>query len=129
MIGKGLCDSGKRSFALRNRGRRGTHQDQLVIDSTSGEIAFAGRLSIVPHVEIKVIAAATQKQTTDLPIEGWHQHWLGIHRSEFGDFETEVVTGPETRVEAVFLTHQHSFYEAGTPEDGERRTFHEGLIA
>jgi hypothetical protein len=32
-------------------------------------------------------------------------------------------------VEAVFVSHHHSFYEAETVEDSERRSYHESLIA
>jgi hypothetical protein len=32
-------------------------------------------------------------------------------------------------VEALYFSHCHSFYEAGTPEDAERRIYHEGIIA
>ena len=32
------------------------------------------------------------------------------------------------RVHSVLLAHQHSFYTTDTPEDAERRAFHEGVI-
>ncbi|MDR3403499.1 MAG: hypothetical protein P4L99_13460 [Chthoniobacter sp.] len=41
----------------------------------------------------------------------------------------EVATGLESRVEGVFLCHRHPFYDAATPDDSERRVFHEGVIA
>ena len=54
---------------------------------------------------------------------------MGFHDSHHGTFEVEVLThGPE-RVYVVMLSHQHPFYEPGTPEDSERRAFHEGVIS
>ena len=35
----------------------------------------------------------------------------------------------EHRVEALFLSHRHPFYQSDTPEDSERRAYHEGVIA
>ncbi len=59
---------------------------------------------------------------------GWDQHNLGFHDSEFGKFEVEVASGPEGRIHIVFLAHSHAFYQPATPDDNERRTFHEGVI-
>ncbi len=66
--------------------------------------------------------------TRKLPVPGWSQHALGLHTSDHGDFQVEVSVGMERRVEAVFLSHRHPFYEADTPEDSERRAYHEGVI-
>ncbi len=39
------------------------------------------------------------------------------------------MSGAERRIEGVFLSHSHSFYEVGTTDDSERHAFHEGVIA
>jgi hypothetical protein len=54
---------------------------------------------------------------------------MGDHPSDHGRFEVNVVTGEERRVEALYFCHSHSFYTATTPEDEERRIYHEGVIA
>lgn len=53
---------------------------------------------------------------------------LGNHASEHGTFEVEALSLDDDRVQLVLLSHQHPFYEPGTPEDEDRRVFHEGLI-
>ncbi|CAN5693578.1 hypothetical protein BH09VER1_BH09VER1_04310 [soil metagenome] len=70
--------------------------------------------------------AVTRKR---LPVKGWHQYLLYDHPSPFGPFSVEVVTSDEQRVAGVFLSHVHTFYERNTPEDTERRAFHDGVIA
>jgi hypothetical protein len=32
------------------------------------------------------------------------------------------------RIQVVLMSHRHSFYELNTPDDAERRAFHEGVI-
>jgi hypothetical protein len=108
----------------------------MIIAST-GEVCFGKGLCLVPHTPVQSILAAGMYtmnkkwsvETRELPIEGWKQHLLGVHKSDFGDFEVEAVTGPERRIEGVFLSHHHAFYNPGTPDDAERRVFHEGVIA
>ena len=106
----------------------------MIIAST-GEVCFETGLCVAPHQPFQSILADAKwkNQSTvslrKLPLEGWTQYVLGIHKSDHGDFEVELATGPELRVEGVFLSHHHSFYDPSTPEDAERRTFHEGVIA
>ena len=106
----------------------------MIIAST-GEVCFEKGLNIRPHQFIQpfsIKAPGTNDFpiiTRDLPVEGWKKHGLGIHKSDHGDFDIEVVTGSEGRVEGVFLSHMHSFYEAGTPGDAERRVYHDSIIA
>jgi hypothetical protein len=97
----------------------------------NGEIDFADGLRITAHSRIEPLLLVRPAAVTSrtLPIEGWSQHCLGEHASGFGEFAVEVAVGAEQRVEAVFLSHAHSFYEATTPDDAERRVFHEGVIA
>lgn len=103
-----------------------------MITASSGEVSFSDDLRIAPHIEIVALLKASTRyeiRKRDLPIKGWMQLILGIHTSDHGDFEVEATMGPECRVEGVFLSHHHSFYEPNTLEDSERRTFHEGVIA
>lgn len=107
----------------------------MIIAST-GEVCFGG-LCVAPHSPVKAILTAAVEvlanpqavKTRKLPIEGWAQHNLGIHGSDCGHFDVEVVTGPERRIEGVFLSHHHAFYDPLTPGDSERRVFHDGVIA
>lgn len=41
----------------------------------------------------------------------------------------EALTAEEDRVYLVLLSHSHDFYEKDTPQDAERRAFHEGVIS
>ena len=102
----------------------------MILPST-GEIDFTDGLRITAHALIQPLLRNTRRPVWScaLPVEGWNQHFLGEHPSSFGRFEVEVATGAEDRVEGVFLRHVHPFYEAATPEDSERRAFHEGVIA
>lgn len=98
----------------------------------TGEVNFASGLRITAHTPIVQLLAdlpSSKVSTNSLPIDGWNQHLLGIHESDFGRFEVEVVSGSEDRVEGAFLSHIHPFYRSDTPEDSERRAFHDGVIA
>jgi hypothetical protein len=56
------------------------------------------------------------------------RHVLGFHLSEHGTFEVEALSESEDRVRVVLLSHRHTFYEPTTPDDAERKIFHEGVI-
>jgi hypothetical protein len=102
-----------------------------MIAPSTGEVSFTDGLRITAHSLIQSLPRVTLENITshELPVKGWSQHHLGEHPSSVGPFAVEAVTGMEHRVEGVFLSHAHSFYEATTPEDSERRAFHEGIIA
>ena|SRR6202453_2239159 len=104
----------------------------MIIAST-GEVYFGKALSVMPHQPFSSIMVDAKRKgdfsKRKLPIEGWTQFMLGIQKSDHGDFEVEVVTGPELRVEGVFLSHHHTFYDPKTPDDTERRVFHDSVIA
>jgi hypothetical protein len=103
-----------------------------VIIPSTGEVGFADGLRITAHVLVSRLLEALPQDiisTRELPIEGWRQHVLGKHASNHGVFFVEVATGSEGRVEAVFLSHCHEFYDSTTPIDSERRVYHEGIIA
>lgn len=102
----------------------------MILPST-GEISFTDGLRITAHALIQPLLRSTPGSVSSraLPVEGWNQHLLGEHPSSFGQLDVEVATGAEHRVEGVFLRHVHPFYDPATPEDSERRAFHEGIIA
>jgi hypothetical protein len=103
-----------------------------VILPSTGEIGFEDGLRITAHAYVARLSRSLIEERISaraLPVPGWEQHRLGEHLSSHGRFEVEVVCGPERRVEGVFLKHLHPFYEPDTPEDRERRVFHEGIIA
>jgi hypothetical protein len=102
----------------------------MIIPST-GEVSFIDGLRITAHAMIQPLLRTTPEpfSSRTLPVEGWSQHLLGKHLSHFGAFEVEVATGTEHRVEGVFLSHAHPFYDVTPPEDSERRAFHDGIIA
>ena len=103
-----------------------------MITSSTGEVGFDDGLRITAHASLPLLLGALPANTVStrsLPIDGWEQHLLGQHHSSFGTFSVEVSTGVERRVEAVFLSHCHSFYDAAAEQDSERRAFHEGIVA
>lgn len=104
-----------------------------MIALATGEVDFEDGLRIRADEPLAALLAtlADPEQVTSiaLPIAGWRQHRLGLHPSDRGTFEVETVSGPAGRVHLVFLAHSHPFYRPGTPEDSERRAYHEGVIA
>ncbi len=94
-----------------------------MINRVTGEVSFHGGLRIVPH---QAIGSPHREQK--LSLRDWKRHILGSHDSEHGLFEVEALSSEAGRIQVVMLAHQHSFYERGTPEDAERRAFHEGVI-
>jgi hypothetical protein len=104
-----------------------------MISIINGEVSFADSLRIRAFGEVEVLKGMVEKgvKTGMRPVsaKGWFQHELGRHKSDFGTFEVEVTTWQEGLVEAVFLSHHHSFYDEPAEADGERRVFHEGVIA
>jgi hypothetical protein len=103
-----------------------------VITAATGQIEFDDGIRIAAHEQIAPLLATlvtSNAKKNALPIVGWHHHLLGEHDSSFGRFAVEVVSDRENRAAAVFLSHCHSFYDPTTPDDSERRTFHESIIA
>ncbi len=98
-----------------------------MISPHDGEVGFEDGLCIRGHAPLRRFGEFVVS-SRNLPVPGWTQHVLGLHRSEHGDFQVEVSVGTERRVEALFLSHRHPFYEPETPEDSERRAYHEGVI-
>ena len=103
-----------------------------MIKAETGEIDFRSGLHIAPHCHLRSLAfdpaSHTKIKTHQLPLQNWKRHVLGFHISEHGTFEVEVLSSDEDRIQVVLLSHQHAFYEASTPNDTERRVFHEGVI-
>src|ERR1700722_8403729 len=104
-----------------------------MINRATGEVAFRSGLCIVPHGSIQLLVARMElpasMATVNLSLKGWKRHLLGLHNSEHGTFEVEVLSSDADRVQVVLLAHQHPFYESATPDDSERYAFHEGVIS
>jgi hypothetical protein len=101
-----------------------------MIHRTTGEVGFQSGLHIVPHCSIETLVASPEIMTRiqKLSLKGWKRHVFGFHVSEHGKFEVEALSS-DNRIQVVLLAHQHTFYEPNTPDDAERRTFHEGVIS
>jgi hypothetical protein len=103
-----------------------------MINCVTGEIDFGDGLRIVPHCPLDSSSTGREKsakvQTQKLSLGDWKRHVLGSHPSEHGTFEVEALSADDDCIHVVLLSHQHRFYEAGTPEDAERRAFHEGVV-
>lgn len=110
-----------------------TQEDRGVINRVTGEISFRSGLRIQPHCSIGSLLLDSESksriQTHNLPLTGWNRHHLGSHTSEHGTFEVELLTAEGDRIYVVLLSHAHPFYERDTPQDADRRTFHEGVIS
>jgi hypothetical protein len=104
-----------------------------MINRATGEIDFRSGLRIIPHCSVKSLSAGSEKplkiQTQKLPVEDWKRHVLGPHPSEHGTFEVEALSADDDCIHVVLLSHRHPFYEPGTPEDADRRAFHEGVVS
>ena|ERR1041385_7233462 len=104
-----------------------------MINRVTGEIDFKSGLHIVPHCSIESLSMGYEiplkVQTQKLSLKDWKRHILGSHASEHGNFEVEALSADDVCVHVVLLSHQHPFYESGTREDAERRTFHNGLVS
>jgi hypothetical protein len=96
-----------------------------MISRSTGETTFEG-LRILPQAPVEPGVA---QQIRPLPVAGWFRHMLGIRNSDHGAFEVEAVSDPKHRIQVLLLSHAHPFYLANTPEDAERRAFHEGVIS
>lgn len=103
-----------------------------MINRVTGEIDFRSGLRILPHCSIQSLSvgsgAPLKVQTQKLSLKNWNRHVLGSHASEHGAFEVEALSVDDDCVHVVLLSHQHPFYESGTPEDTERRAFHDGVV-
>ena len=98
-----------------------------MISPVNGEVDFDDGLRVAAHAPLALISPSVVS-SCELPVPGWSQHILGLHPSNHGDFQVEASLDKERRVAAVFLGHRHPFYQADTPEDSERRAYHEGVI-
>jgi len=102
-----------------------------MINRVTGEVCFRSGLRILPHCAIESPSPNSKKtkvKTQKLSLKNWTRHVLGKHTSEHGTFEVEALSEDAERIRVVLLAHQHAFYESNTPEDAERRAFHEGVI-
>lgn len=102
-----------------------------MINRVTGEINFRTGLHILPHCSIRSFADSKNPlplRTQKLSLQDWKRHILGSHPSDHGTFEVEALSAGDDCVQVVLLSHRHPFYEAGTPDDAERRAFHEGIV-
>jgi hypothetical protein len=99
-----------------------------MISPVAGEVVFSDGLRFSPHEPLSASHIQDARSHSRLPIPGWTQHILGVHPSEHGSFEVEAVSDRDSRIQAVLVAHSHSFYQPGTPNDSERRAFHESII-
>ena len=99
-----------------------------MISSVTGEITFVDGLRLLPQAPADVVEALAVS-ARGLPIPGWRICDAGQRQSEYGAFEVRIVSDPEGRISLVMLAHLHDFYEPHTASDGERRVFHEGILA
>lgn len=104
-----------------------------MINRDTGEVGFKSGLLIVPHCPVEKLAAnaeaAPRIRTQDPSLKGWKRHVFGFHVSEHGTFEVEALLSDGDRIQIVLLAHRHTIYEPNTPEDADRRAFHEGVIS
>ena len=91
----------------------------------TGELAFRDGLQIQGHARLQ---AEFSHDSEDFMVPGWRSYDLGAHESDHGRFEVKATTDVECRVQLVFLAHSHPFYQTDTPNDLERRAFHENVI-
>ena len=103
-----------------------------MINRVTGEIDFRSGLRILPHCSVKSLSAGLERplkvQTQKLSLKSWNRHVLGLHSSEHGTFEVEALSADDGCIHVVLLSHQHAFYEPDTPEDADRRAFHQGVV-
>jgi hypothetical protein len=99
-----------------------------MISQVNGEVSFQDGLCIGAHSHLAGISTFVVS-SHEVSIPGWSRHPLGIHRSNHGEFDVHAIVGDERRVEALYLSHSHSYYSEETPDDAERRIYHEGVIA
>ena len=94
-----------------------------MIAPSNGEVGFTDGLCIPPFAVMErllpLISDATPVHSREIPVAGRRQFDLGAHNSDHGVFAVETSVGSEGRVEAVFLSHKHSFYDTATPADAE----------
>ncbi len=104
-----------------------------MISRVTGEIDFRSGLRILPHASIGSLSVGSKVparvKTRKLPLKDWKRHTLGSHISDHGTFEVEALSTDDDSIRVVLLSHQHPFYEPGTPDDAERRAFHVGVVS
>lgn len=106
--------------------------NRAMINRATGEVGFRSGLHVAPHCLVTELVAlpgiGPKIRTQFLPLNGWKRLVFGSHDSEHGTFEVEALSSDGDRIQIVLLAHEHGFYEPNTPEDAERRAFHDGVI-
>jgi hypothetical protein len=105
-----------------------------MISPVNGEVCFTdglwlGAFSKLPDLLGMLVNIAAQRESLPPWPERERLRPLGIHPSNRGEFSVYAILDAARRVKGVYLSHSHPFYEEKTPLDGERRIYHEGVIA
>jgi hypothetical protein len=104
-----------------------------MINRVTGELDFSNGLRVLPHASLESLSScfgpSLKVETHRLSHKDWKRHVLGFHGSEHGNFEVEALSAEDECIHVVLLSHWHPFYDVGTPEDAERRAFHDGVIS
>jgi hypothetical protein len=99
-----------------------------MISPATGEVVFSDGLGFGP---LELYSVLNQVDICSMPfplVSGWTKRVMGVHPSNHGEFDVEIVCDGDDRVQTVAVSHVHSFYQSDTPEDSERRAFHVGII-
>jgi hypothetical protein len=115
-------------------GRAITEDEQhRMIAPATGEVHFRDGLTIVAHCPIGSLPHSPRPWSfRKLPASDRKWHSLGVHPSDHGRFEVEVVSGPDHRVHAVFLAYVHdptNRVDKDKDRELERGDYHEAVIA
>jgi len=96
-----------------------------MIDPQTGVSYFTDGFAIGPETRA-VELGAYRKVSFKIP--EWHRHLLGLHLSEYGEFEVESISMSSGHLGVVILRHHHAFYDIPSDGDAERQAFHEGVL-
>jgi hypothetical protein len=100
-----------------------------MISRSTGEVVFRDGLLFRPQALLTAEQVRGAQEHHRLAVPGWFKHDFGAHESDHGSFAVAGVSDPQFRLRMLLLQHLHPFYQTDTPEDEERRAFHEGVIS
>jgi hypothetical protein len=98
-----------------------------MIAPATGEVRFHDSLTIVALCPVQFLICE-RPGTTFKKLHTSERKWQGMHPSEHGVFEVEVVSGSDDRVHAVFLAHVDP-QQRSRGGELERGDLHEQVIA
>ncbi len=100
-----------------------------MIDPATGQVFFQDGLTISVHCLVQSLFGAGPRRSYSLPGSFWKWHALGLHPSDHGPFEVEVVSRHDNRVQGVYLVHVDLKYDRAKGSELERGAHHEAVIA